>query len=455
MFPWDGDEPLSCRALARSTFAALARTCKYLYPFGMRFLYESYEGPVSGRLGHFLRTLHNHSELLSRVREILVCDHLYDGLALRNDFGLSQAEMTEHIRTLSLPYESALVDAVSRHPEEVELALSVLDARCSLQVLGILHHCHCDQTPHRALWLTPLLYAAQHYAYAPNDTSNGFARLRYLALDMTGVSMADIAPVLLLPLLKTLELHGPSSEIDHGSWGIHPRSSKVQSITITSSFEPPLDHIQQLLQSCEAVHEFRCDRPDIPETNIMEWHSAILEAVRPHEGTLKKLELRTGETSRFDWTDSWPRNNSLSEMRELKDLELHYTAVVGKERGLHNPTLPDQQEAFRSLHDLLPPNLIELRLRYSRSAMNVDVDYNAELRCLLQDGSSRHRKLKKVWIHYFHDTHYAQFPLSLHSLQEYFKAQDVEFYYTINYALQDEGKCSVCPQVWSRLTALL
>lgn len=441
----------------------------------MRFLYESCQILNPGNSGGFLRTLHNHPEVASYVREILVGGSCDGRSASENDLSMSKAEMTAHIRTLSLPYEDTFVEAIALHPEEVELALLVWDARTSLQVLSRLHHrysshAYCSttplwnlrrhgfhstpednaHTPHRAFWITPLLHAAQQYVSAPADASIGFAKLCFLSLDMTGIPMAKIAPVLHLPSLKTLELHDisygvPSLGIDHGSWDIRPRSSQIQNISIIWPSEPPLSHITQLLQSCATVSSFRCDQPDKPDDNIVDWHSALLEAARSHSETLKKLEIRIDGNGAFTWTGLWPRNYFLSGMKELEELELDYTAIVGKQRGIHYPELPETPEPARSLRDLLPPNLVELRLDYQRSAMNANVDYTSELRGLVQDNPNCPRKIKKLRIYYVHDIVHAAYPFSLHGLQEYFKAHGLEFHYTVKYKIDNECKCFMYP----------
>ncbi|KAI4956871.1 hypothetical protein J4E86_005343 [Alternaria arbusti] len=125
-------------------------------------------------------------------------------------------------------------------------------------------------------------------------------------------------------------------------------------------------------------------------------------------------------------------------MGELEELELHYTAVVGKQRGIHYDELPETPEPARSLRDLLPPNLVELRLKYDRSAMNANVGYTAELRELVQDDLNFPRKLKKVSVQYVHDGVQFKFPFSLHSLQAYFKAHGVDFHYIVKCEIDNE-----------------
>jgi hypothetical protein len=401
---------------------------------------------LPGSSGGFLRTLHNHPELASRVREISVGGIWH--MMPRVDLSMSKAKMTTHIRTLSLPYESALVDVVPRHPEEVELALSVFNARTSVQVLKRLQSCRCNNKSHRMLWLTPLLYAAQKYAYAPDDTSNGFGKLQYLAIDRTGISLAEIAPVLLLPSLKTLHLYGTSPDINHRSWDIRSRSSRVQNINIMWS-NLLSDDASLLLQSCETVVDFRYQQSDVFGSNTDEWLSTLLEAVILHSRTLKCLVLMAYESRIDSRLERWPQNDSLSEMEELEKLELHYTVVMGKHREQNtshtDETVSDRPETARSLHDLLPPNLVDLKLRYDKSFMHSHVDYTAELRDLLRDNSSRHRKLRKVVIHYSHDIHSAKFPLMLNTLKRYFKARGIVFRYTVYYSLRDEGKYFLFP----------
>ncbi|KAI4625860.1 hypothetical protein J4E80_002993 [Alternaria sp. BMP 0032] len=91
---------------------------------------------------------------------------------------------------------------------------------------------------------------------------------------------------------------------------------------------------------------------------------------------------------------------------------------MGKQRGIHYEELPETPEPARSLRDLLPPNLVKLRLKYDRSAMNANVDYTAELRGLVQDDSNCPRKLQK----------------------EYFKANGIEFHYIVKYTTEMDNE---------------
>jgi hypothetical protein len=141
---------------AQATFAAFAKTCKYLYPFGMRYLYQTFQ---TQRVGHdtgFLRTIYNHPKLASHVREVLV-DRYKPCLSIpKTKLGMSSNKMAEMIRKLALPDAKKYLGILPTHPEEVELAILIYNARDSLQRLERLQPSRCANTTHRLLWIVSI-----------------------------------------------------------------------------------------------------------------------------------------------------------------------------------------------------------------------------------------------------------------------------------------------------------
>jgi hypothetical protein len=141
---------------AQSTFAALARTCKYLYSFGMRYLYQTFQTRRVGHDNGFLRTIYNHPKLVSHVREVLVDRYNFCPSIPRTKLGMSSKKMAEEIRKLALPDTQKYLGILPTHPEEVELAVLIYNARDSLQRLERLQPSQCANNTHRLLWIVSI-----------------------------------------------------------------------------------------------------------------------------------------------------------------------------------------------------------------------------------------------------------------------------------------------------------
>lgn len=285
-FP-DGDRGFGWahNMMRKNTFAALARTCKYLHPFGMRYLYHHYQTTCHERDNRFLVSLSNHPELASRVREVVLSrKDRKEGWS--DDPSTSKAVMRKRVRTHSLPYGKRLLADFSKHPVEVVLALLIYDARHSIRRLERDYNSVCEYT----CWFLPLLYSAQKYLNASHCTADGFARLQHLDLGMFEGSFSEMSAVMALPSLKYLGLISTEYEEDkdYATWGIALRSSKVQFFNMrhatSSTFMP------RLLQSCETVTEIRCELIAY-ELDPIEWFFTVIEAANTHRSTLKQFLL--------------------------------------------------------------------------------------------------------------------------------------------------------------------
>lgn len=137
---------------AQATFAALAATCKYLNPFGMRYLYQTFQTRRFGYDTGFLRMISNHPELAPHVREVLVHRLVHcRSTSSKPNPSVSSSKTAEEIQKTPLPHRERFMSILPIHPEEVELALLIYNARDSLQRLEQIHPCRCRKVSHRLL----------------------------------------------------------------------------------------------------------------------------------------------------------------------------------------------------------------------------------------------------------------------------------------------------------------
>jgi hypothetical protein len=178
----------------------------------------------------------------------------------------------------------------------------------------------------------------------------------------------------------------------------------------------------------------------------VQWHTDVIEAVSIHRDSIKEFRLVAEEPTFLPLRDRWPQVDSIAGMGNLWKLEIEHNVLMGKPQGIyefphinHDAVWPGYT---KSLHDLLPPSLMGLTLRYKRSAMTHGVDYNAQLRSLLSTDPTHQHQICKIFILYDHDDSAAMFPLKLVSLEREFLIHDIEFDYEIKYTMGDIGKPS-------------
>jgi hypothetical protein len=115
------------------TFASVALTCRYLLPFGTRYLYRMYQASVFRPRNGFLRKVHASKGLASNVQEILLV-----GLPLISSVGPRMATdvVIQDVKRLALPYEQKWLALLREHFDVVVEALLIFKCRKALQISG-------------------------------------------------------------------------------------------------------------------------------------------------------------------------------------------------------------------------------------------------------------------------------------------------------------------------------
>lgn len=412
--------------IATKTFAALALTCRYLYAFGMRFLYHTYHATSRRPTNNFLRAIHCHPDLASKVREIIIDDC---GVPPRRlglhpwEISIPAEKLEAEVRNLCLPYGQEWVTLLSTDAQAIELALLIFKCRHSLRSLEIPYR--SDQ---QLQWFAPLAYASQQQQEYPK-TDYGFEKLRKLNVNLHGLSVDHLSSIMLLSSIRDLKFShldiNPYIRRDHiVPWSVAPRSSNINSLHIRHS-RIPATLVSRILASCRAISDFLYAEGS-SYGNTTQWHSGFFEALSQHANTIQKVHLD------LDSDENWPRTTVLATFKVLKTLRTNYSILVGKHRSL---TMPASSHTCTTatLRSLLPPTLEELSLCYKRSVMSYGMDYNEGLKGLITNDTKAMPRLRKYEIDYIHDNPESPFPLHLDTLQRHAKLQACDFTYSIKY----------------------
>jgi len=441
-------------SVATRTFAALAKTCRYLHAFGMRYLYYTYQASLGEQATGFSRTIHRRPELASHIREIYIRPpHLeYHPSIAPAKLSMSPSEFVTEIRKQTLPYEQKWLDVLPAGAVTVDVALLIHHARYSLRSLEMTSSLPKKVKPSPAcdglIWLHALTYASQELSLG-SPIDHGFRNLQHLDLDLDRLSISQVAPVMLLPSIKTFNFQrlDVTSKADQGMedrWPIAPKSSNITSMHILYS-KISSELISQMLASCKAITAFRylvCRSLGDP----VKWHAEVIQAISNHSNTIEDLMVDAADWNVVPWRDQWPCIDTIASFQALKHLRMKYSTLMGKPEEVYqgldfSRTLStNRAHSSSTLRKLLPSNLTSLSLIYERSSMTQGVDYNSEIRGLLPNAVDGDCSLRDLEIRYVHDDPAAEFPLHLLTLEEQFMESKIDLKYDIQYEMEDHGK---------------
>lgn len=451
---WELGSRGTMRIVPATTFAALALSCRYLYPFAMRFLYSTYHASLEAPLISFLRTIASQPHLVMRIKDIqttdLRDDDYFDGCTLSR----TTEAMAAEIRTAALPYEQKWLAELAFEPEEVDVALLVLRSR-KLQSLVIvrrwLGHASYQELP---IVLDPIVEFCKKLPVEPTQAYD-YKKLRRLDIRMSGLCLGQVAHILRLPSLTSLALQDFAyndaliAREKRLQWPVSPGTSGLQKVYILSSTIPS-DVLVSLLESCKAVKSFEYMASMIPVAPV-QWYADTLRALGMHRDTLEQLCIDSDEGDVAFWDRGLPAYLPcaiIKGMQSLTRLKINFVVLMGKPRGRYQVHDADRTQDLEwrgyisTLRDLLPPNLAELTLLMDRSSLTWDVDYDRQLWTLLPtDPSSSTSSIDALHIKYDHDIPAGKFPIRLSDLAKRCKQAGVAYAYTA-YALVDD-RCKV------------
>ncbi|KAF2130782.1 hypothetical protein P153DRAFT_430108 [Dothidotthia symphoricarpi CBS 119687] len=422
---------------ARVAFAALARTCRYLYPFGMRYLYRTYSAGSKGPIRGFLQRVFSSTRFSVRPQKIHF-DATFRTESSPSTYNscTNVEELSAKLHGLSLPYEHTWIQLFATIPESIDLGLLILLSRESLQALEITDISGCLSD---IAWLDPILHAA-HQSSIDLNTNHGFHMLKRITLGATELSTEHVYQIMLLPSLRFFNLDWMSTSSASTVESLPPGSSLVENIHFHVS-SVSSDVISGLVAACKTVKSFRYTASSVPSDQL-QWYTDVIGALRSHCKTLELLVLDTSHDSFMDLTDRFPPTRVFAEMCVLKHLEINFSVIMGKPIGLFEQRDRARDEdvmwkGFTSLPELLPPNLEVLVLDYERSALPWDIDYDDQLLMLLMSDFDFLRTLHSILINYSHDDAAGEFPLHLWTLEQEFAELDIDFVYNISYYVDE------------------
>jgi hypothetical protein len=438
----------------RATFAALARTCRYLHPFALRYLYRVYEFPYSAEHLGFAKTILSNPDLPLHIREVYAL-----GFAIerhKDPLSIDISTIKAEISRLALPYKQRWLEGLIEDPASVEFAFMLWRCRKSLEALEpppTYDESHRDEHVEWAsqdlpVWFDPIFQHRQPGQHV-QLTDHGFAKLRYLDVDMTGMSLGHLACLMTLPSLKKLGMKrfnrcNERAREEDWTWRLDQRSSGISCMYIHQSTIPSAI-MSSMLRSSKSIKRFRYSAfQNDSEEDPAEFSRTLLEALFKHHKSLQELELDDWDFGRDETSiHRFRRTIDFSKMKMLEELQISYAMLVAKpgERGdaFANSSFVDiaEETSDMPLRSLLPPSLRQLRLMCDIDFLDSYTDHDANLRALLPATGSVSTALTCVDIEHKHRDSLREFPLSFVSLEEEFKSHGINFKYSISRLILD------------------
>ncbi|KAL6703577.1 hypothetical protein ACN47E_009522 [Coniothyrium glycines] len=427
-------------------FAALALTCRYLFPFAMRYLYRVCELQDYQNHGGFLRTTSTNPYLGSYVREIYAGD--WEEI-LEDERIHIGAQMEHEISQLASPYTKKWISILPEDPESIDFALLLWRSRVHLQVLELPMTCKVVSTglcigglsDGLPAWFDPIFHASS--TWNESLLFDGFAKLHYLDVDMSAMAVEHLTKLMMLPSLNTLSMKNFEEPTGEWSWMLAQDSSTMSCLYIDACNLSSI-MLSYILASCKSISRFkysgfRSESYYDPST----YYTAMMEALFQHRRSLRELVLddwdfrrHEGSMERFSWTVDF------SAFKILQVVQIPHAMLVA-ECNLNDRNMNTNSEVaysntprpLRSLRELLPESLEELRLFYDTIFLVDRSGHDVELRPFMRDGSNI--PLKLIHIDYDHDI-ICKLPSDFVSLEKAFRQYDISFEYHIGCLLEDQ-----------------
>ncbi|KAI1428893.1 hypothetical protein F5Y12DRAFT_639713 [Xylaria sp. FL1777] len=243
-----------------------------------------------------------------------------------------------------------------RHDSTLALMLYLLPRLTSLNLT--VSHCE-DPDPGLSHWI--MMFARQNSSQDSSTTSSFLQELRVIHAQHwdteNGFSMSDIAPLLMLPNLHTVEAYAlggcdvPASE----TWPV--RSSKVRLLSLIQSGMEAED-FEHLLSTFEALEVLEWEWGSATQTDAEVNVSEIGNTLRRHGKSLQRLVIDVSDSFWFEYGDATTDTiGSLAHMTLLKSITLPTIFLTCKDDV-------DDESDFEPLHfaDVFPQALEELNL---------------------------------------------------------------------------------------------
>jgi hypothetical protein len=259
---------------------------------------------------------------------------------------------------------------------------------------------------------------------------------------MSRLSLAHIAPVFLLPSIRSLVLGGirelSSDELRKLRQILPQGSSMVDTLKLCYA-RVSEDVLTLLMGACKSMKRFFYQSSEISPwgSDHSECYQTVLGALTAHQSSLVELNYLPVVESVYDWRDRLPLSIALFKMTALKRLTINYTLLMGKPRGRYllagKTQLRDDlwSGCRHSLTEVLPSNLQTLGLIYAKMALTADEDYNIQMRSMLESIPNNHPLLREITAVYSHDYSSGPFSLLSERIADDMREHNVGFDYDI------------------------
>lgn len=269
------------------------------------------------RFTKFIRVVHRRPELDSYICEIFIKDNAYPSRNLVPELSMHPYELAAEVGRLCLTYHKDWLQILREDPEAIDLALLVYHTRYSLRTLYVPCDVHPAKTnlvweQSRPAWLDALLHCSQSIRNYPS-ADMGRQNLRGLKVDLTSMSILEIAPVTKLPSLRSCTF-GKLDEPylwNEGSWPLSRGSSGVTSLRF-DHISVHLEPLTKILYACRAFTAFEISGSS-SRGDPIKWYADLLYALAAHSSSLVNLRIHLFSNEDISqWEPQWPGTTVLA-----------------------------------------------------------------------------------------------------------------------------------------------
>lgn len=417
---------------SRATLAALARTCKYLYPIVMKPLYSVYAAHCNNATVPFLQTVTVRPELSNFVQDIEIfypidSETSYWPVGKKIYDNRSREAIATDIHDQNVPFEEEWLCELKRNPVKIDHALLVHKS-ANLRRLDVTSTLEDGDDESMLIYLSPILRIAQQLS-AP-ESAGRYGKLQELSVNMINIPGDLIAPLFRLPSLSSLHLENFDCRSSKAFTEIDARTSRVSDIYVKRS-KMPSSVMASILRLCKTLKTFFI--LDVTSADAL-WFTEVFPAFEEHCESLFELSVKI-------WNDyispskviqEYPRLD-FKQFPLLQSMRVPLSALIGDSETYHG--------AKNYLPEFLPHKLEDLQLTIERSSLS-RLEYQNLFRRLIPTDPTESCQLKQIYIWYTHDVRNADLVLDFPDLEREFEGIGIEFRYSIDLDVRNDSESS-------------
>jgi hypothetical protein len=293
------------------------------------------------------------------------------------------------------------------------------------------------------IWLYPITLAASRI-YDGLENNGRFERLKTLNVSLKGKGGKYLALLFRLPSLQELRLAGIDS-FPNSDWPESDPISKVHTLEVEGS-DIPSSIVARMIGYCQALQSLFCHRESedgsnsslIHKEDTREWCARIVNALRRHSATLKRLDLVPYDFNLHENSETGFQRLDLRSFEALEFLSVSSIMLMGRPPGAvaDGKWSPTGEWQYPSICDVMPPRLqhLELHMRPGLTPGNHGFEnfFMSGLSSKLNEDSSRvNLGLKRVDLNYMYLEYDRTLPMDFWQVQHAFRNAGSKFEYNI------------------------